>query len=85
MTAAPAESVPPGQATLGLGFQLAPGHSPLMQAARFAWAKAEFDKARMARSGVATPSKKPTIGAMSTSGMASTTTVGTSNAVGVVV
>ena len=54
-----------------------------MQAVSFASAKAEFDKARMARSGVATPSNKPTIGVMGTSAMAGTTAVGTSKAVGV--
>ena len=74
---------PPGQATLALAFQLAPGHYPVSQATSFASAKAEFDKARMARSGVATPSNKPTIGAMGTSATAGTTTVGRNDAFGV--
>ena len=53
-----------------------------MQAVSFASAKAEFDKARMARSGVATPSNTPTIGVMGPSAMAGTTAVGTSKVVG---
>ena len=54
-----------------------------MQAVSFASLKAEFDKERMARSGVATPSNKPTIGVMGTPSLAGTKAVGTSKAVGV--
>ena len=85
LTAEPAEPVARGQAMLELEFQLAPGHYPLMQAASFAPPKAEFNKGRTARCGVATPSNKPTIGVMGTSPMAAATTVGASNAVGVAV
>ena len=83
LTAATAPAVPHGRATLAFAFQLAPGHYPLMQAVSFDAAKAEFDKARVARSGVATPSNKPTIGVAATPSMAGTTAVGTSKAVGV--
>ena len=72
-----------GASYASVGVQLAPGHYPLSQATSFAWAKAEFDKARMVRSGVATPSNKPTIGAMGTSATAGATTMCSSNAVGV--
>ena len=54
-----------------------------MQAASLTIAKSDFDKARMARSGVAMPSHKPRFGAMGTSAMARATTVGASKAVGV--
>ena len=54
-----------------------------MQEASFTSAKAEFDKARMARRGVATPSNQPTVGPKGTNTMAGATPVGTSNAVGV--
>ena len=83
LTAAAAQALLPGQAPLALAFQLAPRHYPLSQATSFASAKAQFDKARMAKSGVVTPSNKPTIGATGTSAMAGTTAKGTSNAVGV--
>ena len=55
LTAAAAQAVPSGQDTLDLAFHLAPGHYPLTEAGSFASGKADFDKARMARSGVATP------------------------------
>ena len=83
LTAATAQAVPAGRATLAFAFHLAPEHYPLMEAVSFASAKAEFDKARMTRSGVATPSNKPTLGATGTSSMAGATPVGTSHTVGV--
>ena len=52
----------------GMLFPYAPGIYPLMAQASFSPAKAEFEKVRMAKTGPATASHKPTIGAISTSG-----------------
>ena len=55
---------------LGMLFSYAPGIYPLIAQASFSPAKAESAKVnvRMAKAGPATPSHKPTVGAMSTSG-----------------
>ena len=81
LTADTAQPVPRGQATLALAFQIAQGQFPSMQAASFALAKAEFDKARMARSGWANASNKPSIGVVGTSATAGATTTGASRCI----
>ena len=51
-----AKRAPPGQATLALAFQVAPGHYPCMARDSVATAKADFEQARPAKPGTATPS-----------------------------
>ena len=61
LTADPTQRVPAGQATLAYVFQLATNHYPLRTGASFTLAKAQFDRARAAMRGEATPTNKHTL------------------------